>query len=406
MSVSTASDAARSDTASHRRALALIVGAGIVSALQVGKAPLALEAIRAELGLDLGAASWVLSAFALVGAVVSLAIGAFADRLDARRTAVFGLLLQGVGSGVGATAAGLPLLLAARALEGLGFLALTVAAPMLIVAATEPRDRERAFAAWATFMPVGMTVVLLAAPVLGAFGWRGLWAGNAALLIAYAAVLAIGTRTIAGGREGATSRDIGKDLRQTLAAAGPWLLAALFAAYTAAFFALFGFLPTILSERLAVDAGTGGVLSAVAVGAGAFGCLACGRLLARGARAWRLLLIGFGVIALCGFGALALPVSGWIAYALCVLFSFVGAFIPVVIFDAAPRHAPRPELLGMTIGLATQGNCAGMVLGPAAAGAIAATVGWPWVASLVAAIVAAACIGVFALRARPAEAQR
>jgi hypothetical protein len=39
----------------------LIVGAGVVSAFQVGKAPAALAAIQADLGLDLVTASWLLS---------------------------------------------------------------------------------------------------------------------------------------------------------------------------------------------------------------------------------------------------------------------------------------------------------------------------------------------------------
>jgi hypothetical protein len=52
----------------------LIVGAGVVSAFQVGKAPPAL-AVQADLGLDLAATSWLLSAFAIVGALAGIAIG-------------------------------------------------------------------------------------------------------------------------------------------------------------------------------------------------------------------------------------------------------------------------------------------------------------------------------------------
>ncbi|HBN54685.1 MAG TPA: hypothetical protein DD456_11860, partial [Stenotrophomonas sp.] len=62
--------------ATDRAALVLVIGAGIVSAFQVGKVPVALQSLRADLGVDLGAVSWVLSAFALVGALASLLIGA------------------------------------------------------------------------------------------------------------------------------------------------------------------------------------------------------------------------------------------------------------------------------------------------------------------------------------------
>nr|WP_228114235.1 MFS transporter [Stenotrophomonas sp. MYb238] len=379
----------------------MVIGAGIVSAFQVGKVPVALQSLRADLGVDLGAVSWVLSAFALVGALTSLLIGAVSDRLQARRAVIAGLAVQAAGSALGALATGLPSLLATRALEGLGFLAVTVAAPAMVVAATTPASRKRAFAAWATFMPVGMAVVMLAAPLLGRLGWRGLWWANAALLAGYAVVLAMGTRRLRGTAAGETARDgVLRSLRDALGSGGAWFLAGQFCAYTAVFFALFGFLPTLLGDRLDVGDAAAGMLSAIAVAAGAAGCIACGALLTRGWRASHLLVVGFSTIALCSIGMLLLPLPGELAYALCVLFSFAGAFIPVVIFDAAPRLAARPSLLGSVVGLATQGNNAGIVIGPAAAGAIAGTAGWSWLAVPVVAVALAAAAGAHAYRHR------
>lgn len=380
----------------------LIAGAGVVSAFQAGKAPIALAGIQADLGLDLAAASWLLSAFAVVGALTGIAIGVAVDHLGARRMVIGGLLLQAAASAAGAWSEGASLLLATRAVEGLGFLATTVAAPALIFAVARPRDRDRAFAVWATFFPVGMTIVMLGAPLLGGLGWRGFWLANAAVLLGYLALFALGTRptpSSAGVR-----RNVARDMRETLTAPGPWLLAALFASYLAIFFAVFGFLPSILTDRLNVDPGTGGMLTAIAVAAGAAGCLVCGQVLARGIRPWRILLASFGALALAGFGVFSEGVPGWIAYALSVVFSFVGGFIPVVLIDAAPRHAPRPELVGATMGFLMQGNNVGFVLGPAAAGAIATVAGWPTVSLFVVAVVVAAAVPLsLALRARPAE---
>jgi MFS transporter, DHA1 family, inner membrane transport protein len=138
--------ASRAPDGSPWPVILLVVGAGVVSACQVGKAPAALAAIRGDLGLDLATASWLLSAFAVVGALFGLAIGLAVDRAGARRMAVAGLLLQGLAGAAGATAGGAPLLLATRVLEGIGFLAVSVAAPSLIVAAAQPGDRGRAMA--------------------------------------------------------------------------------------------------------------------------------------------------------------------------------------------------------------------------------------------------------------------
>lgn len=383
-------------------AILLIVGAGIVSAFQVGKAPMALTAVQADLGLSLATVSWLISAFAIVGALVGAPVGVAVDYLGARRMALAGLLLQAAGSGVGAWATGAPLLLATRVVEGVGFLAVTVAAPTLIMAVTRPRDHDRAVALWAMFMPVGMTLILLASPLLTALAWRGFWLLNAAVLIGYAGLLAWRVRP--DSRSATAQRHIVDDMRQTLAARGPWLLAGLFAAFSSAFFAVFGFLPSFLTERLAITAETASTLTAVAVAASGIGNLACGLLLARGLRPTHLLSVSFAVMALCGVAIFADGVADGIAYALCILFSFISGLIPVVLIQGASRHAPRPDLVGATIGFAMQGNNIGLVVGPAVAGAVAARAGWPIVALFITVIATVAGLLILALSALPGGA--
>jgi MFS transporter, DHA1 family, inner membrane transport protein len=82
---------------SHRAApwprIVLIVGSGVVSAFQVGKATVALAAIQTDLELSLALVSWLLAAFAIVGALAGVAIGLAVDHVGARRMAVTGLAL-------------------------------------------------------------------------------------------------------------------------------------------------------------------------------------------------------------------------------------------------------------------------------------------------------------------------
>jgi len=361
----------------------LIVGAGIVSAFQVGKAPLALDAVRADLELSLAVAGWLLSAFAIVGAVAGMAIGLAAGRAGMRRLAVGG------GGGAG----GAPLLLASRAVEGLGFLAVIVAAPALLAAITPAPRAGPVFALWSTFMPVGMTIILVAAPLLPVLGWRGLWLANAALLAGYALVVALRTK---GLSLPPPAEHIGEDARDTLSRRGPWLLAGLFTVFCTAFFAAFGFLPTILGERLAVSPPAASLLTALAILASAGGNLFCGRLIARGWSGRGLLVIGFAAMAVCGIGIFtpSMPAAG--AYVSCLMFSAISGLIPVVLFDAAPHHAPRPDRAAASMGLLMQGNNLGLLVGPAAAGLLAGSLGWPSLAALVA-VVALAGIALAAM---------
>ena len=85
--------AARSPDASRWPSILLIVGAGVVSAFQLGKAPMALAAVQADLAVGLATVSWLLSAFAVVGALAGIAVGVAVDHVGARRMALAGLLL-------------------------------------------------------------------------------------------------------------------------------------------------------------------------------------------------------------------------------------------------------------------------------------------------------------------------
>jgi predicted MFS family arabinose efflux permease len=315
--------------------------------------------------------------------------------MGAKRMTLAGLLLQGVASTAGAVAPNAIVLGATRVGEGLGFLAVIVAAPALIVTLTSPSDRERAMAFWATFMPAGMSSIMLAAPLTDELTWRGLWILIGVVHIAYAAALATGLRHRASVQT--TRRDILKDMKVALRAPGPWLLGGLFAAQAAAFFAVFGFLPSILSERLALSGGVAGVLSAIAVAASAAGNVICGRLLARGVAPSHLLSLSFTTLACSAFGIFGEEVPGPIAYALCLVFSIAGGMIPVVVFNAAPSYAPRPHLVGLTLGFATQGNNVGLAIGPAAVGALVSATGWGTTPYLIVATTVIAGVLIFAL---------
>ncbi|MFD0392649.1 MFS transporter [Streptomyces nogalater] len=89
-------------------------------------------------------------------------------------------------------------LLGARLVEGIGYVAVVVAAPALIISMGGGPRRITALAVWGTYFPVGLALGLFLGGVLSAFlGWRTWLVVQAcALLVAgAAAVLALGGRT-------------------------------------------------------------------------------------------------------------------------------------------------------------------------------------------------------------------
>ncbi|MFZ9416764.1 MAG: MFS transporter, partial [Alphaproteobacteria bacterium] len=172
-----------------------LVGAGVVAAFHIGKAPAALPVLRAELGLTLAESAWVISAFNVLGVATGMALGALADRLGHRRVVLAGFALLAVAGAAGAMARGPGGLLAARFAEGLGFMAVVVAVPALVRAFARPRDLGLALGFWSTYMPAGMAGMLALAPLaLAPWGWRGLWLANAVAAACFALALAAATR--------------------------------------------------------------------------------------------------------------------------------------------------------------------------------------------------------------------
>jgi MFS transporter, DHA2 family, methylenomycin A resistance protein len=140
----------------------------------------ALPAIQREIGGSLAGLQWVIDAYTLALASIMLTAGSTADRLGARKVFVLGLAAFAVGSAACAAAPSLSVLIAARAVQGLGASALLPCSLALIVHQfPDPRARARALGVWGGMGSVGVAL----GPVLGgalvtAAGWRSIFLVN------------------------------------------------------------------------------------------------------------------------------------------------------------------------------------------------------------------------------------
>jgi MFS family permease len=345
----------------------IVVGAGVVAAFQVGKAPAAIPALRAELGLSLFAAGWVISLFNAMAVVGGMAAGAIADRLGHRRATLAGLALIASANLLGGFASGGPAIFASRFVEGLGFLAIIVSVPSLIIRAAAPRDLKLVLGLWGCYMPVGAALMILASPiVLGPFGWRGLWWANALVAALYAVALASTTRTAAPE----PLEPIGEvlrlwdDMRRTATSAGPVALAVCFLFYSANWLAVVGFLPTFLIEQRGLAGGAAAALTALVVVVNAGGNLSGGWLLRCGIRRWRLLAFAHLAMAATSIAIFSTALPDEPRYFACLLFSCLSGVLPASVFSGVPHHAPSSELIATTNGLVVQGANLGQMAGP------------------------------------------
>jgi DHA2 family methylenomycin A resistance protein-like MFS transporter len=124
----------------------------------------ALPTIGRELGGGGSAQQWVLDGYTLMFAALLLSTGSLSDRIGARRAFTLGLLVFVTASALCGLAPDLPVLVAARFVQGAGAVVMLPATLALIREAfPDPAERSRAIAVWA----VGGAVASAAGPVLG-----------------------------------------------------------------------------------------------------------------------------------------------------------------------------------------------------------------------------------------------
>ena len=143
---------------------------------------IAIPAIRADLGAMLSDAQWVSNAYALTLSALILAGGAAGDNFGLRRTFAAGIALFIAASMACALAPTVALLIAARAIQGIGA-AIMVPSSLAIIAKAYPRqERGRAIGIWAASSALTTALgPLLGGLVLSSFDagiWRAIFAIN------------------------------------------------------------------------------------------------------------------------------------------------------------------------------------------------------------------------------------
>lgn len=146
------------------RAVWVVVAAGVVSAFHLGKVAIAAPQLQAELGLSLGRLGGLGATFAVLGALGGLAAGSVVARAGDRRMLVLGLLATALGGAMAVLTSRFEVLLATRAVEGLGFLLITVAGPTVLARVAHAADQRSALILWSCFMPAGMALAMLTGP--------------------------------------------------------------------------------------------------------------------------------------------------------------------------------------------------------------------------------------------------
>src|SRR6202790_3933700 len=174
-----AGDPARSSLSTSLTLAAMSLGYGVVQ-LDVTIVNTALHSIGTSLGGGVAELQWVVSAYTIAFAAFILTAGALGDRIGAKRIFMAGFAVFTAASVACALAPNAAILIAARAVQGLGA-AILVPNSLALLSHAYPGEQERgrAVGLWAA----GASVALTAGPLVGGglialFGWRSIFLVN------------------------------------------------------------------------------------------------------------------------------------------------------------------------------------------------------------------------------------
>lgn len=177
--------------------LTTVLGSGVVM-IDGTVVNVALERIGTELGADFGGLQWTVNAYTLTLAALILLGGSLGDHLGRRRVFLIGVVWFALASLACGLAPNIELLIAGRALQGVGGALLTPGSLALISASFHGPDRAAAIGAWSGLGGIAGAI----GPFLG--GWLIEWSWRAVFLINLplaAVIVAIALRHVPESRD-------------------------------------------------------------------------------------------------------------------------------------------------------------------------------------------------------------
>jgi EmrB/QacA subfamily drug resistance transporter len=190
--------------ADPRWTLVACVLASSLSFVEGSVLSVALPAIRASYGAGAQQVQWVVNAYLLPLSALLLLGGALGDHFGRKRLLLIGTSIFAITSLVCALAPSLPILLAARAAQGIGAALLLPNSLALLNAAFQGEKRGRAVGIWAAAGAAAAAIApLIGGWLVGTVGWPAIFYINLPLALG---AIAIAMRFVSESRESGAGR--------------------------------------------------------------------------------------------------------------------------------------------------------------------------------------------------------
>lgn len=348
---------------------------GVLAAAQLAKFSTIAPLLRDRFDLSLPAIGLLISLLEVGGGLLGFVAGLALGWINYRRSLLTGVAILATTSLLEALAPNSTMLFGARAVEGIGYLLVVIAAPTAIAAIADDRNRARALALWSSFVPVGIAVgsgvTSVGVATLGDRGIMVLWAGLLAVTII--PILHLHLRADDSGRR-----------RIVLPAPAAWVSTFAFGIYTLFLCALTMLLPTFLMAERAAALNEAGLVASIA-SLSALPASGLAILLIRRGRLSTGRLLMIAVPSLVGTAVLVplalgrsndLTMTSILIVGAVLLSGLVSPLMFARLPILAGAESPHDPRIASANGLLTQFGAGGALIGPPLGGLIAD--GWGW----------------------------
>ncbi len=339
-------------------AIWIVYAITVLSMAFVGTAVPLLDYLGHGVGATAEAIGFAVALFSAPSALLAGIGGGLVDRVGARAGLIIGGLFATIADLLVYVAPSIGFLDAAFLTAGIGFAAITVAGPALIMEITSGPRRFQAMSVWSTYPPAGLSVgLMIAAPFADAADWRWALAAHGLLIaMASAACVALPRLARASAGHGAGLGDLVsafREVRVLRLAVAACLPAAI--AYGTTLI-----VPSYLAHAHQLSLSTSSSIVALSNLATILGGLAAGHVLARNASP----LFLYGVTVAAGIaaqamifipgGAFPLAIAGLVVWTFTIggSIAITMSLLPHVVRDPA-RGAAASGLVGQFISAAS-----------------------------------------------------
>lgn len=354
------------------RAIFLAYGIGVVGAAQVGRIAPATTQLREALSMNLPVLGWAISTITLASALFGVFAGLWVRRRGARAVLLVGGGLLALSVLASATAPSATFLILIRVVEGIGYLAIVVAAPTLIAEHAAERDQPTALALWGTFFTLGLSLAAIAGGTFAeAWGWRDWFTANGCL-VAGAVVTGF---LLLPQREARGPASEGSGPPAAGLGTAAWFLGGAFLGLTLLSLSILSMMPTFLIEAHGFTSAQAGSTTGLIALASIVGSLAYG-LLGRRVNPATLIISTAVLLVASALPAFEPGFRSSAALAAATVAVFGSGILMAFTFAAVPRLVLHPNRIGPANGLIAQLGSIGAFLGPPLVGSLVSRYGW------------------------------